>query len=397
MGTLFTMVAHDLRQHVRDRSMLLFAVVIPLSLAFVFSLAFSGVQDVELDPVSVAVSVPEEDEAAQVVLGVLQGLPEQGIEADVRRVPNAQETEVAGLVADGTAGVGVVLPEGFGEALAAGDGSDQVLVRLGPDAGLSGDVVASLVRSTVQRLGTDAAGVALANTQDPPPSPQELQQLAAELSEAQPQVAWSETGVPGNRLSLSSGIVAGQAGMFLFFTVGFAVLTLLTEREWGTLGRLRTMPLPRWQVPVAKAVVALLLGVTSTCVILVSGALLLDGVSFGGWPLVLLLVVAVVAAATSVMFVILKVAATSEQANLAMSVVALTLGVSGGTFFSVPTQGWVGQLLTVNPVAALVRGLGITSGGGGMAELAPVLLTLLVFTVLALLLARVLPARKDAL
>jgi ABC-2 type transport system permease protein len=80
-----------------------------------------------------------------------------------------------------------------------------------------------------------------------------------------------------------------------------------------------------------------------------------------------------------------------------MSVIALTLGVSGGSFFTVPTEGWVGRLLTVNPVAALIRGLGITSGGGGAAALAPVLLTLLAFTAGALLVARLLPARRDAL
>ncbi|MFK5688295.1 ABC transporter permease [Ornithinimicrobium sp. LYQ92] len=399
MRALLTLVGHDLRQHLRDRSMLLFAVVIPLSLAFVFSLAFSGIEDVALDPVTVAVSAAEEDEAAQAVVATLEGLPEQGVEADVRRVPLAQQDEVAAQVEDGTAGVGVVLPEGFGVALSAGDGTAGVTVRLGPDAGLSGDVVASLVASTVARMDADAAALALAagSGEGAGLTGAQVDALAAELAGSRPEVERTGARVSGESLSLSSGIVAGQAGMFLFFTVGFAVLTLLTEREWGTLGRVRTMPLPRWMVPVSKALVALLLGVTSTTVILLAGAFLLDGVSFGSWPVVLLLVVAVVAAATSVMFIILRVAATSEQASLAMSVIALTLGVSGGSFFTVPTEGWVGRLLTVNPVAALIRGLGITSGGGGAAALAPVLLTLLAFTAGALLVARLLPARRDAL
>ena len=38
--------------------------------------------------------------------------------------------------------------------------------------------------------------------------------------------------------------MAGQAGLFLLFTVGFGVTGLLAEREPGTLARLRSMPMP---------------------------------------------------------------------------------------------------------------------------------------------------------
>lgn len=392
--TLLTLVAHDLRQHLRDRSMLLFALVIPFSLAFVFSLAFAGLEDFELDPVTVAVAAPDGDESAAVVVGTLEALPEQGLPVTVLPVSAG---EVAGLVDSGEVGVGAVLPEGFGEAMAGGDapGAD-VVVRVGSDAGLSGDVTADIIRSTVQRMDADAAAIAAAADGDAL-SEQELGALAQELGQAEPEVAWTSSQVNGASLSLTSGIVAGQAGMFLFFTVGFAVLTLLTEREWGTLDRLRSMPMPRWLVLVAKAVVGVLLGVASTSMILLAGTVLLDGVHFGSWWAVLTLVVAVVAAATSVMFIILKVVRTSEQASLAIAVVAISLGVAGGTFFPLPVEGWLGQVVQVNPVAALGRGLGITAGGGDVVDLAPVLLTLLAFTAVVLLIARILPGRKDAL
>ena len=391
---LLVLVGHDLRQHLRDRSMLLFALVIPFSLAFVFSLAFAGLEDFELDPVTVAVAAPDGDESAAVVVGTLEALPEQGLPVTVLPVSAG---EVAGLVDSGEVGVGAVLPEGFGEAMAGGDapGAD-VVVRVGSDAGLSGDVTADIIRSTVQRMDADAAAIAAAADGDAL-SEQELGALAQELGQAEPEVAWTSSQVNGASLSLTSGIVAGQAGMFLFFTVGFAVLTLLTEREWGTLDRLRSMPMPRWLVLVAKAVVGVLLGVASTSMILLAGTVLLDGVHFGSWWAVLTLVVAVVAAATSVMFIILKVVRTSEQASLAIAVVAISLGVAGGTFFPLPVEGWLGQVVQVNPVAALGRGLGITAGGGDVVDLAPVLLTLLAFTAVVLLIARILPGRKDAL
>lgn len=392
MRAFLTLVLRDLRQHATDKAVVLFAVVIPMALSVVFMMAFSGVGDLELEPTTVAVAAPEGDRAGQALTDVLEGMAQGGqVPLTVRR---AEAGQVAGLVDSGLVGVGVVVPVGFQEALAAGEGAE-VEVSQGVEAGLTGDVVVGVVASTLERLDADAATIAAGAGAGL--DRQQLGALVERVRSTRPEVPARVSGVSGEQLSLGAGIVAGQAGMFLFFTVGFAVLTLMTEREWGTLPRLRTMPLPRWMVPLAKGVVGIVLGVVSTTVLLASGQLLFDGVDFGSWAVVLVLVLATVTAATSVMALILRVARTSEQASLAMSVIAISLGVGGGTFFRVPTDGWVGQLLSVNPVAALGRGLGITAGGGGLVDLAPVLLTLAGFTVVVLLLARVLPGRRDAL
>jgi ABC-2 type transport system permease protein len=71
--------------------------------------------------------------------------------------------------------------------------------------------------------------------------------------------------------------------------------------------------------------------------------------------------------------------------------------MSGGAFFPVTNSGWVGQLLSVNPVKAFTNGLGVTAGGGGVGDLGPTALTMAVFTVVCLALAWVLPQRKDVL
>jgi ABC-2 type transport system permease protein len=375
---------------VSDRSVLLFGLVIPFALSYVFNLAFSGLTDVELEEVSVAVSAPADDPAAAAVVGTLEALPDNGLPVTLRSVA---PSEVAALVDAGDVNLGVIVPDGFGQDLAAG-GGPRVQLLEGEDGGLSTTAVAGIVTSTVQRLDSDAATLA---TVSGSLDEQQVQALAADLAAAQPQVGWGSRVVAGEQLGLAGGIVAGQAGMFLFFTVGFAVLALFTEKEWGTLPRLQSMPIPSWQIPLAKALVGLLLGTASTSVLLASGALLFEGVDFGAWPVVLLLVVATVAAATSVLALVVRIARTAEQAGLLMSVIAISLGVTGGTFFQVPNDGVVGMLLQVNPVAALIRGLGITSGGGGVVELAPVLGILLAFTLVILVVARLVPGRKDAL
>ncbi|MFB9731689.1 ABC transporter permease, partial [Ornithinimicrobium kibberense] len=339
----------------------------------------------------------------------LAGLAEAGIDVTVLEVP---ADEVTAAVTSGEAQVGITLPQGYAAALADGTGAT-VDVEVGEDAGLAGQVVVGVVSSTVEAMGRDATAVAAGAELGL--DGQQLEALAAQLSgggsapdgaaaggdgtATAPEggAAWTVRGVAGGQLSLSAGIVAGQAGMFLFFTVGFAVLTMLTEREWGTLARVRSAPIRPWLVPLAKAVVAVLLGTASTTVLLVAGSLFLENVAFGSWPVVLVLVVAVVAAATSVMALILKLAGTAEQASLMLSVVAISLGVVGGTFFRVPDEGLLGQVLALNPVAALGRGLSITAGGGGLADLGPVLLTLVGFTLALLLIARVVPGRKDPL
>ena len=81
--------------------------------------------------------------------------------------------------ADGAAGPRqTAIPDGFAQGL--GDQGSRVEVLLGPDAGLTGDVLAGLVTSTVQRMDADAAAIAGAGSGGLLP-PDRLGALAAEL------------------------------------------------------------------------------------------------------------------------------------------------------------------------------------------------------------------------
>src|SRR5690625_7179384 len=65
MRQLLTMTAADLRQRVRDKSVLTFGIVVPLALMFVMNLVFGGAEEIELDSVTVAASVPADDDPAR--------------------------------------------------------------------------------------------------------------------------------------------------------------------------------------------------------------------------------------------------------------------------------------------------------------------------------------------
>src|SRR5690606_41880198 len=117
-----------------------------------------------------------------------------------------------------------------------------------------------------------------------------------------------------------------------------------------------------------------------------------------GWPvLVGLRVACVVTDGSSLLFIVVRVAGTAEQANVAQSCVAIGLGVAGGSFFPIAASGLLGTVLDLNPIAAFTRGLGITGGGGGLGDLAGPIAIMLGFAVVCLGLSRLIPDRTEAL
>lgn len=391
MRRVLVMVVTELRQRVTDGSVLAFAVIVPLALMYVMNLIFSSATDAELEPITVAVAAPEGDQLAAVIPQVLGSVDEEGMQVTVRE---ASAPDVPSLVEDGTVAMGVVVPDGFTGALTGGDGP-QVQVTLGDDAGLSGVVVSSVLDGVLTQLTASTRAVVAALDLGVPP--QQAMAIAQGVSAAVPEVVWQQGEAADEQLGAEEAVVAGQAGLFLLFTVGFGVLGLVTERDQGTLARLVSMPMRPWLIVLSKGLVSFVLGLVATSVLLGAGGLLFSNVDFGSPVAVGALVVMVVAAATSIMFIIAKVARTAEQAGISQAIVAVVLGMSGGAFFPTAATGWLGQLMALNPVKSFSNGLGITSGGGGLAELAPIAATMTAFTVVCLVLAWLLPDRKDVL
>lgn len=390
MRQVLVMLGTDLGRHVRNLSAVMFALVVPLALIGVMNVLVGGIEEIDIEPATVAVAVPDGDPLAAAVPQALRGAGE----ALELTVEEAAADEVVGLVADGSATVGVVVPEGFGADLVAGEGPE-VEVTLADDAGLEGTVVSSVVDSTLASLTASARAGAAALTLGA--SPGDVAGVGQAVQEAVAPVTWQEGRAADEQLTFAENIVAGQAGMFLFFTVGFGVLGLVNEREEGTLRRLLSMPMPAWSVVLAKGLGSFVLGVVSMSVLFTVSTLVFDDVRFGAVLPVAVLVVMTVAAATSLTFVIAKVARTAEQANVAQSIVAVALGMTGGAFFPLDTSGPLGALLLLNPVTALTRGLGTTAGGGGVGDLGTPALVLGAFALVCLLAARFVPGRRDLL
>lgn len=387
MRQLLILALSDVRQRVRDKSLFIFALVVPLALMFVFNLVFSGVEDLELEPVSVAVSAPVGDDLAQVVTDVVRGL-DGADELDVT-VTEVDADTGRQQVEDGKAAIALLVPDGFGDAARSGQPVTVEAVR-GDEAGIEADIVLSVVDGLLAELASGAVTAQAGLTEGVPH--QEIEALVAEATTGGPAYDLTRGETSDEQLDAGAALVAGQAGLFLLFTVGFGVTSLLLERETGTLARLRSMPMPRWVVVTSKSLVSFLVGAVSTSVLLALGSVLFDA-DFGSVPAVAALVLCAAAAGTSVMFLVVRVARTSEQASIATSIVAIVLGIGGGAFFPVSAVGSFAWLLDLGPVAAFLRGLGITSGGGGLLDIGTPVLIMLGFAAAMVLAARVVPDR----
>lgn len=388
MRQMLVLTLTDLKQRARDRSLLIFALVVPLALMTVFNFVFGATDEVELRPVTVAVSVPAGDDLAAVVVDTVRSLEGGGAGMEVT-VGEVGESAARAQVEDGDAALAVVVPDGFGEAVRTGAATKVEAVR-GDDAGIEADIVLSVVDATLDQLSAAAVTVRAGMAEGV--DHEAVAALAEAATAGGPAYTLQQGRAADEQLDSGAALVAGQAGLFLLFTVGFGVTGLLLERETGTLSRMRSMPMPAWRIVAAKALVSMVLGVVATGVLLSVGSILF-GARFGSVPAVAVLVVGAAAAATSLMFLIVRIARTSEQASVATAIVAVVLGIGGGAFFPVTAAGPVSVLLDLDPVAALLRGLGITAAGGGLTDLGGPLAIMAGFAVVMALASRLVPDR----
>ncbi|QTE31427.1 ABC transporter permease [Pengzhenrongella sicca] len=378
------MTASDLRQRVRDRSVIIFALVVPLALMFVFNLTSGGAANLTLKPVTVAVSAPAGDDLATAITATLTQV--EGIDLTVDEV---SADDARSSARSGDAELGVVIPAGFGDAVRAGK---EVVVEVteGEDSGIESDIVLTVVQGVLTQLSAGAVTAAAGAGAGVPDA--QLAALAQQAATQAPEITLTQGEAASEQLSSSAALIAGQAGLFLLFTVGFGVLGLVAEREQGTLARLRSMPMRPWLIVTAKGLVSYILGVVATSVLLTLGSMFFD-VSFGSPVAVAVLILCAVAAATSLMFIIARVARTAEQASVLQSILALLLGIAGGAFFPLNTTGFLDVVVGLNPIAAFTRGLGITSGGGGLGDIGVPVMLMLGFAVVGLAASRLVPDR----
>lgn len=378
MGAVWAITGKDLRQRFRDRSVIVIAFVVPLGLAFVFNLLFGGL-DEGLGEVRLGIADLDRQQVGQAFTQdylprVAEGLRTDDSDLQVVEVPSANEARSD--VESGALDAAVVVPPDATTALDEGDGVVFEVVTH-PDEALAGQVVASLTDQFAQQARGQLGARVLAERAQL--SEEQARELAATMAGVQGRIRLDQSVQADSGMDTGTYLTAGMAVFFLFFTVQFGVLGYLEERDAGTLPRLLAAPISRAQVLAAKALVSLVVGVVATGALLVAAVPLL-GASWGNPALVGILVVAAVLAATSLVAAVGAVARTAEQANVWQSVIAVVLGMLGGSFFPLADGGGLlARLSLATPHAWFLRGLRSVSAGGGFGDVALPVLAMLAF------------------
>ncbi|MFC4533001.1 ABC transporter permease [Sphaerisporangium dianthi] len=359
MSAVLSIIVKDLRQRLRDRSLPLFAVIVPLGLAAIFSLVFSGVGG---DGIArYAVADLDQGSVATAFVDGLRPLERQGV---IRTTTAASESEAAALAARGEVAAAFVIPPGLSAAVRAGRPAE-IKVIAGADAQIGAQVARAIAESFSAE--SHSAGLAVALTlRGASADPAQAARLAAQVAEVRAPVTVRDVGAARRELSLRTYFAAGMAVFFLFFTVQFGVAGLLQERRDGTLARLLAAPIPRRSILWGKLAGSVAVGLVSMTVLIVATSLLL-GARWGDPLGVAALVVAGVLAATGVMSVVATFARTAEQAGNWQAISAIVLGMLGGVFVPLPqTNGVLVWLGRATPHQWFLQGLADLSAGGSV-------------------------------
>ena len=324
----------ELKLFVLNRAEVAFSIALPILLFALMYGALSSESEI-FTPASV-VDLDGGVHARELVAR-LDSLPE--IEVEERT-----EGDAAGALERSAILFAVVIPEGFSEALEAGETAPLVFRQRG-NGGDTGQIVAAIVRGIARDMATESrvrrfANRALSETD-----------VAAERIEAEvgaqvaslhstPPVA-VEVIRPGSEqesesdADLFSRLLPGLIVMFVMFSVTLAAQAIVEERRTGTLERLMTTRLGVNQLFIGKFLSGVSRAMFQTVVMLSLAFVVFRP----GGPLafVELLAFALLAAAafTGVALVIGSVARTRNQAAWSAVFFTLVMVVFSGTFFEI--------------------------------------------------------------
>jgi ABC-2 type transport system permease protein len=361
-----------LRQRVRDRSALLFAVVTPLGLALAFSVLIPN----DFSTFHTHFVVVDDDHgpfATHLIDDAFGGLAQSGI-ADTTRVDT--EAEALAILRAGDAGAVVIIPAGFSTAI---QGGEPTAVRL-----LGGRYPASfeVARAVLGRFASEANTTQLmiataAGDAGAAPDPATMERVNAALTAPAP-IAVTNDEPPARQAGRATFYAAAMAVMFVFFATQYGALAIHADRQAGTLTRLLAAPIPASGILFGAALASFVLGVVAMSV-LWGATTLLVGADWGPPAEVAILIVSAVIAATGLSMVVATLAHTPQQAGALISMIALSMAAVGGVFL--PLSQAPAAIVTISqitPHAWFLRGIDVLSDStAAIADILPSVLVLI--------------------
>ena len=363
----------DLRLFFRDRTGMMLGLLLPIALVTVFGMimkfAFGGSSGMPKVAVWV-VDADGSDASAKFVrglreLGMLSVLPRAG-------EPAIDAAMARALVLDGEAHHAILVGKGYGEALAAGKEPPITVVRdpgramearlvgiglmQATMAAAEGKSMPWLLASMMRRQGMSEAGAERvqasmllvqnvidrfvagdAELKDAAATPANGFDMASIFEDMVP-VVREDVQPPARPKNLNHQLaqsVAGMTVMMLMFGLMACSVTLLQERDQGTLRRLLVSGAPRASLLFGKFLFCIAVGLLQLAIMFVYGELVFGVGTFRDPLTLVVLAVTWAAAATAFGMLIAVWAGTPKQAEGLSTMLILVMAALGGCWFPI--------------------------------------------------------------
>lgn len=375
MKAALLIAGKDLRQRLRDRTVLVVALLLPFITAGILGATLPNVTNKSHSKFEVGVINDDHGPTAlYFIKEVLEPLQR-------RHLIQLQSVSLATgrkQVRSGKLTAAVVLPPNFskaGESEAPTHfeviGEGQAFKQIGTY------VVNSIALLFANQL--DGVRLAVASARRKHTAPSEIVTLSEHTNEIHKQLALHDANLANKELGIKTRESAGLTIFFLFLTTQLGFASIIDERNHGTLARLLAASVSRPAIVLGKLLTSIVLGILSTIALAIATTLLL-GAHWGHIPGVALLILVCAVAATMMTACVATFARTSEQAVQWQVISASLLGALGGAVFPVSQAGGLlASLSLLTPHAQFLRGLGLLSHGEGLSSVLPMAETVLLF------------------
>jgi len=302
MNALLALTGANIRSYVRDRAALFWTLAFPLIFIFMFGLIFQGG-----GPGRTTLGWVDQDGSTGATV-----LRETFATHETIALEDGDEGSALDRMRDGELDAVIVIPAGYGEAVAAAEagssGPANVVVYTDPSR-------TNLMASVYQVVGSVLGVVNLGGR---PP-----------LVVPQPETLQTEN------INFISYFVPSMLGLSVMQVGIFAAIPLVADREKLILKRLAATPLRRWQLVGSNVLMRLLIALVQSVVIVGVGVLIFGVEITGAWPLALLFVVLGAVAFLALGYVVASFAKTEDSANGMTSVIQFPMMFLSGTFFAI--------------------------------------------------------------
>jgi ABC-2 type transport system permease protein len=372
----------DVRSVFTDRATLVIILATPFIMTLVLAAAFGGMTSGGSPVSNVPVVVVNQDKGTSVVI-MQMNFGQQMTDALKNIKVNANdpnpllkvdvlddETQARALVTQGKAVAAVIIPADFSNSLNpanASFGDSKIRLSIFRDAAnpITADIVASVVQQMVNGFTNSMIAINAGAKVDPSAVAyaqsisqgifQEMAKTSSTTGESGTQAAAQQNQGPG--INLLQYFAPAMAIFFLNFSMAFGAVSIIEEKENGTLQRLLISPTSRMTILAGKLGGTYVSGLLQIAALIIATSLIgpVMGIKTPVWgtniPALVVVTLVVVAGAIGLGTLIAALSRTRQQANVVANAILILMGIAGGTFFAstsgAPPMGILSQL-TVN-------------------------------------------------